>query len=91
MTLSPQQNGEQSAYPASLDDSQYYGLTKREHMATTLGAGMLANSEYYFPKADDMPKQACAAADALLAELAKPQDKNEGEGDAGQHSGRGLH
>lgn len=81
--MTAKQIGEQSAFPIAATHSPITGqiweesssgLTKRELFAAILGAGYAAFGD---SKAcindEELPKRTVELADALLAELAKPQ------------------
>ena len=76
------ENANPQAFPAlATTRDQYIGLTKRELFAAILGAGLLAGDvEVKFPT-NDIVHIATETADALLAELDKPQE-TEPEADA---------
>ena len=78
-------NADDHAYPASADAQafpstedlgkvQCWGLTKRELFAGLAMAGMLANSDIDY-ESEPQAAEARKYADALLAELDKPQEQ----------------
>lgn len=69
-------SGTEPAYPWGEHGTVLGGLTKRELIAAMAMQGILANGKYEPPRRDrlkGMAIDAVAAADALLAELAKEQ------------------
>lgn len=66
--------GNHPAFPNESASGRYFGLTKRELFAAMALQGILANQKYDPPrrqKLSGMAIDAVAAADALIAELAK--------------------
>ena len=68
-------NDDQPIHPVKVNTDVYAGLSKREHFANSAMSQMLAKYSFIAYSIDEMAVKSVQIADALLAELNKPQKK----------------
>lgn len=83
MSKNTMKNGDQTAFPAPINESTHFGLTKREWFAGLAMQGILANTfmgqeepsdESLVIRPEDVGYNAVKYADAIIAALASTED-----------------